>query len=51
MLDSPGPYSLRGLVSGDYGFDLALLRDGTPLPGTWTHASRIITVNLDGPTR
>jgi hypothetical protein len=50
-LGAPGPYALRGLDSGDYRFDLTLFRDAKPVDGPWGHASRTITVNLDGPSR
>jgi len=51
VLSGPGPYSVRGLDSGDYRLDLELQKPEGPLSGRWARASRIITVNLDGPAR
>jgi hypothetical protein len=51
VLSGPGPYSLRGLESGDHRLDLELQKPAGPFSGQWARASRTITVNLDGPAR
>lgn len=51
VLTSPGPYSLRGLDSGDHRLDLEIQKPDRPPSGPWARASRTITVNLDGPAR
>jgi hypothetical protein len=51
VLTAPGPYSLRGLESGDHRLDLELRKPDRSLSGPWARSSRTITVNLDGPAR
>jgi hypothetical protein len=51
VLTGPGPYSLRGLESGDHRIDLELQKPDQSLSGRWARTSRTITVNLDGPAR
>jgi hypothetical protein len=51
VLTAPGPYSLRGLESGDHHLEIELQKPDRSPSGPWSRASRTITVNLDGPAR